>query len=63
ALLVNAAGRVVSDEEILNTVWGGDEYKHALDTTIARLRHKIKQCRELVPGRIVRHRNKGFSFS
>lgn len=62
SILVDNAGCLVTDETILDRVWGSVQHKHALDTTVARLRGKIKQRQDLVPGRIVRYRNEGFSF-
>ncbi|MBD3279930.1 hypothetical protein GF389_00195, partial [Candidatus Dojkabacteria bacterium] len=55
-LLLENSGQVVKDEEILSVVWEGNGTKHLLDTTVARVRTKLKEVD--APGEILRHRNK-----
>ncbi len=62
AFLVNRVGHVVPDEELSKRIWGEDEADHRLASTIWRLRQKMAQHADLIPGKIVRYRSQGYSF-
>ena len=61
-ILLDNPGKMISDLELLEKIWGDIDAKHALDTTVARLRNKIKQSPFKIPGKLVRYRNRGLSF-
>jgi hypothetical protein len=61
-LLIENAGTLISDPQLQSTVWGDEATERAMVTTISRLRQKLQQNERAINGRIVRIRNKGYSF-
>jgi DNA-binding response OmpR family regulator len=60
-LLATHAGEVLTDEYLLDEIWGERGQEHALYTAVARLRSRMRQHKDTL-GRIVRDRKSGYYY-
>ena len=62
AELVKHTGQIIADDQLSKSIWGADVAGRTPNNTVWHLRKRLEKHAEEIPGQIVRHRNKGYSF-